>query len=554
MFHVSNNSIFNTRAFVLFALIMLAVISVTPSAYAAEQNSGDTPVTATDVDPIVTFVQADHAQKAALLKNWPYSEASFTKLMELMDSEVLMKDADNTIYIIKNDVELFNYQTDEPQGDDWPASLETVSLNNQLLDLVATQAALKGLSSSDLSARAEAIAKVAEHPEAIELDTLINYEKSESDPELKAQFAKIIARKSLDSGTEDEKIAALKSLEESSDPEILAIINAALENPDTPKSLKKPLKNARDSIESRIGRYEFIGNTFSGLSMASILLLAALGLAITYGLLGVINMAHGELIMIGAYATYLTQSLFMQHLPQLSSYYLLAAIPAAFLASACVGILIERIVVRPLYGRELETLLATFGVSLILIQLTRMIFGAQNVAVESVSWLSGGIHLTESIILPYNRIAIIGFTVFVLLAVTLLISKTRFGLFVRAVTQNRTMARSVGVSSSKIDMMAFGLGSGIAGLAGCGLAQIGNVGPDLGQNLIVDTFLVVVVGGVGQIAGAALASIGLGVGGTFLEVGIGAVLAKITLLVLVILFIQKRPQGLFSIKGRFVDQ
>ena len=289
------------------------------------------------------------------------------------------------------------------------------------------------------------------------------------------------------------------------------------------------------------------------MSTASILLLAALGLAITFGLLGVINMAHGELIMIGAYSTYVVQNLFQAYLPGMAGWYLVAAIPVAFLVSAIIGMIIERVVIRPLYGRELETLLATFGVSLILMQLVRMIFGAQNVEVSNVDWLSGAYQVSASLVLPYNRIAIIGFTVIVLALLIYLLNKTRFGLFVRAVTQNRQMARAVGIRSARIDMLAFGLGSGLAGLAGCALAQVGNVGPDLGQTYIIDAFLVVVVGGVGQVWGAVLASLGLGISGTVLEIGIGAVMAKIVLLVLVILFIQKRPQGLFALKGRFVD-
>lgn len=317
--------------------------------------------------------------------------------------------------------------------------------------------------------------------------------------------------------------------------------------------LKSALLDAEDSIEQRITISTWIGHLFTGLSTASILLLAALGLAITFGLLGVINMAHGELIMIGAYATYMVQNLFQAYFPSMTGWYLVAAIPVAFLVSAIIGMIIERIIIRPLYGRELETLLATFGVSLILMQLVRMIFGAQNVEVSNVDWLSGAYQVSSSLVLPFNRIAIIGFTIIILMLLVYLLNKTRFGLFVRAVTQNRQMARAVGISSARIDMLAFGLGSGLAGLAGCALAQVGNVGPDLGQTYIIDAFLVVVVGGVGQVWGAVLASLGLGVSGTVLEIGIGAVMAKIVLLVLVILFIQKRPQGLFALKGRFVD-
>jgi len=335
----------------------------------------------------------------------------------------------------------------------------------------------------------------------------------------------------------------VKVLADSNRPDVYALITQTLEQPQNNPALKATLLDAQNQIKTRLQISEWSGHVFSGLSTASILLLAALGLAITYGLLGVINMAHGELIMIGAYTTYVIQSFFKTHFAGLVDWYLLAAIPAAFLVSALIGMLIERTVIRPLYGRQLETLLATFGVSLILMQLVRMVFGAQNVEVSNVSWLSGGIAVTPSLMLPYNRIAIIGFTIAVLLLLVFLLNKTRFGLFVRAVTQNRQMARAVGIRSARIDMMAFGLGSGLAGLAGCALAQVGNVGPDLGQNYIIDAFLVVVVGGVGQVWGAVLAALGLGISGTVLEIGLGAVLAKIILLVLVILFIQKRPQG-----------
>ena len=375
----------------------------------------------------------------------------------------------------------------------------------------------------------------------------------EQNNKVKQRLAQLKARLDFESPDVLVQIQAAKVLTDSNRPEVLALVEQALTQSNLNPELKAVLVDAKSQIKTRIQASEWAGHVFSGFSTASILLLAALGLAITYGLLGVINMAHGELIMIGAYTTYVVQSLFKTYLGSYVDWYLIAAIPAAFLVSALIGMLIERTVIRPLYGRQLETLLATFGVSLILMQLVRMIFGAQNVEVSNISWLSGGIALSPSLMLPYNRIAIIVFTVAVLLLLVYLLNKTRFGLFVRAVTQNRQMARAVGIRSSRIDMLAFGLGSGLAGLAGCALAQVGNVGPDLGQNYIIDAFLVVVVGGVGQVWGAVLAALGLGISGTVLEIGMGAVLAKIILLVLVILFIQKRPQGLFAIKGRFVE-
>jgi urea transport system permease protein len=264
----------------------------------------------------------------------------------------------------------------------------------------------------------------------------------------------------------------------------------------------------------------------------------------------VINMAHGELIMIGAYATWLVQVFFRQSLPEYFDWYLLAALPIAFTASALVGAAMERTVIRFLYGRPLETLLATWGISLVLMQAVRSLFGAQNVGVENPSWMSGGVTFLGNLNLPWNRIIIIGFAVAVLVGVTLMITKTRLGLFVRGVTQNRPIASCMGVNTARIDTYAFALGSGIAGLAGCALSQIGNVGPDLGQSYIVDSFMVVVLGGVGQIAGTVYAALGLGMLNKFIEGWAGAVLAKIAVLVFIIIFIQKRPQGIFAMKGR----
>jgi urea transport system permease protein len=259
------------------------------------------------------------------------------------------------------------------------------------------------------------------------------------------------------------------------------------------------------------------------------------------------------LIMLGAYATYVVQNLFRHYLPQWFDAYVIAAIPVAFIVTGLVGIALERTVIRHLYGRPLETLLATWGISLILMQLVRTLFGAQNVQVENPGWLSGGVQLASNLVLPYNRIAIILFAFAVLLLVWVLLNKTRLGLFVRAVTQNRKMAGCVGVNTARVDAWAFGLGSSIAGLAGVALSQIGNVGPDLGKTYIVDSFMVVVVGGVGQLAGTVYAALGLGIISKYMEGFTGPVMAKIIVLVIIIIFIQKRPQGIFALKGRSAD-
>jgi urea transport system permease protein len=279
----------------------------------------------------------------------------------------------------------------------------------------------------------------------------------------------------------------------------------------------------------------------------------ALGLAITYGLMGVINMAHGELMMIGAYATYVVQNAFKAWLPGVFDWYIVAAIPVAFVTAGAVGAAMERSVIRFLYGRPLETLLATWGISLVLMQGVRSLFGAQNVQVENPAWLSGGVQALSNLTLPFNRIAIIIFAALVLAGLAFMVARTRLGLFVRGVTQNRPMAACMGVNTAKVDTYAFALGSGIAGLAGCALSQVGNVGPDLGQGYIVDSFMVVVLGGVGQLAGTVYAALGLGVLNKLLEGWQGAVLAKIMVLVLIVVFIQKRPQGLFAMKGRSAE-
>ena len=538
------------KHYVLAMLCIMAQIMFNPAW--AEVTSPTTVTSTTSQDAIQTFVKSDFATRRAMLNQWPASIEQLDQLVAYIDQNELYTDSSGHTYILKNDEKLLSY----PQLqaiDTWPSDLSQVTLVNTLRKALNFGQAKVKLNSDDASQRLAAVDILENNLDELDVATIKQLYLNEKSESVKARLAQLKARLDFNSSDEFIKIEAVKVLADSNRPDVYVLITQSLEQPQSNPALKTALVEAQNKIKTRLQISEWSGHVFSGLSTASILLLAALGLAITYGLLGVINMAHGELIMIGAYTTYVIQSFFKTHFAGLVDWYLLAAIPAAFLVSALIGMLIERTVIRPLYGRQLETLLATFGVSLILMQSVRMIFGAQNVEVSNVAWLSGGIALTPNLMLPYNRIAIIGFTVAVLLLLVFLLNKTRFGLFVRAVTQNRQMARAVGIRSARIDMLAFGLGSGLAGLAGCALAQVGNVGPDLGQNYIIDAFLVVVVGGVGQVWGAVLAALGLGISGTVLEIGLGAVLAKIILLVLVILFIQKRPQGLFAIKGRFVE-
>ena len=539
-----------TQIFLLQSIFAQNTLNTTEQSALAQDVENSS--VATTGDAIQQFVKADFSQRRGMLNQWPASIEELDQLVSYIDQNELYSDGSGQTYILKNDENLLSYPKLE-KIETWPSDLSQVTLVNTLRKALSFGQAKLKLESEEASQRLDAIDILENNLTEIDSNMVKGLYLKENNNKVKARLEQLMARLDYNSPDVLDKIRAVETLKESNRPDVLAMIEQELSHPNLNPELKTALMDAKSSIKTKLQASEWTGYVFSGLSTASILLLAALGLAITYGLLGVINMAHGELIMIGAYTTYVIQSLFKTHLAGYVDWYLIAAIPAAFMVSALIGMLIERTIIRPLYGRQLETLLATFGVSLILMQLVRMIFGAQNVEVSNISWLSGGISVTPSLMLPYNRIAIIGFTIAVLLLLVYLLNKTRFGLFVRAVTQNRQMAQAVGIRSSRIDMMAFGLGSGLAGLAGCALAQVGNVGPDLGQNYIIDAFLVVVVGGVGQVWGAVLAALGLGISGTVLEIGMGAVLAKIILLVLVILFIQKRPQGLFAIKGRFVE-
>ena len=433
-----------------------------------------------------------------------------------------------------------------------PASAEDVINNNRMRGEIDAAISALQLLSPDVAKRIDAVKLMLKEPDITKLPMLEKALSSETDNAAKALMLLARAAIMINSDKPQERLEAAKALAQNQTPDTVLLLNQRLSQEDN-KEVRHQIESSLRTIQSALGWGEKLGALFTGISLGSILLLVALGLAITYGLMGVINMAHGELMMIGAYATYVVQILFRQYLPAAFDWYLLVAVPISFLSAAVVGAVLERLVLKHLYGRPLETLLATWGISLVLMQSVRSLFGAQNVGVENPSWMSGGVQLLSNLSLPYNRLVIIGFALFVLLGMALLISKTRLGLFVRGVTQNRPMASALGVHTARIDTYAFSLGCGIAGLAGCALSQIGNVGPDLGQNYIVDAFMVVVLGGVGQLAGTVYAAMGLGLMNKLLEGLTGAVLAKIAVLVFIIIFIQKRPQGLFAMKGRSAE-
>jgi urea transport system permease protein len=437
-----------------------------------------------------------------------------------------------------------------------PDDLERIRINNRIRGQVESAIAGLRIFSPDPKVRLDA-AKGIEPTEAT-LPILTKALEAETVPQIRDALRAAQAAAKLQSPDAVQRLEAIAVLSGSRDPKaktlLMALVGKAADGtPVEPDArVREAAESAVAAIERRLVLFDYAGRVFTGVSLGSILLLVALGLAITYGLLGVINMAHGEMLMIGAYATFVTQSVFRARFPDALDWYLVAAVPVAFAVAALVGMALERTVIRWLYGRPLETLLATWGISLCLMQAVRQVFGAQNVEVANPTWMSGGVELAN-LVLPWNRIVIVGFSFFVLLLVWLMLTRTRLGLFVRGVTQNRTMAACVGVPTGRVDLLAFGLGSGIAGLAGCALSQIGNVGPDLGQSYIIDSFMVVVLGGVGQLAGTVYASLGLGVASKLLEPYVGAVPTKIMILVLIIAFIQKRPQGLFALKGRALE-
>ena len=435
-------------------------------------------------------------------------------------------------------------------------ALEKITINNKIRQVLGSSLAVLQLFSPDSKIRLSSAENLEENLDPKFLPLIQKALKMETEGKVRSVLSLAEGNIQIQSSDPAVRLAAVRALGKSEKENVKTKLLTLLAvdgngNPLEPDpAVRLEIKKAAQSIDRRLIFGEYLGRIFSGISLGSILLLVALGLAIIYGLMGVINMAHGELLMIGAYTTYAVQTLIFKYLPGAIDYSIVFSVPAAFLVSALVGILLERAVIRVLYGRPLETLLATWGISLILIQTIRMIFGAQNVQVRNPSWMSGGFPLLGNLVLPYNRIVIIFFSFAVLAGTWFLLTKTPFGLFIRAITENRTMASCAGVQTGKTDMWAFAVGAGLAGLGGCALSQIGNVGPEMGQSYIVDAFLVVVLGGVGQIAGTVFAAVGLGILNKFIEPVAGAVLAKIFVLVLIILVIQKFPQGLFALKGR----
>lgn len=494
------------------------------------------------------FTGASASEQAQLLEHWAAHPAPERRaFLDALQQGRIGTDKDKNPYV--QQAGQWRPLADA-SSDDTPRVLR---LNNRLRGLLNTALASHALADEDANVRLDAARALQRNAPPALLPLLEQRFEREDDGAVHDALALALANLQLASPEAATRLKAVRLLGETGEPLAKTRLQGLLDGDETDPAVRKAAETSLAQVERQLFIGELLGQAFSGLSLGSILLLAALGLAITFGLLGVINMAHGEMLMLGAYSTYLVQIGFQKLAPEYLALYPLAALPVAFLVTAAIGMALERTVIRHLYGRPLETLLATWGISLILIQLVRVIFGAQNVEVANPAWLSGGWQVLPNLVLPWNRIVIIGFALFVVALTWLLLNRTRLGLNVRAVTQNRNMAACCGVPTGRVDMLAFGLGSGIAGLGGVALSQIGNVGPDLGQGYIIDSFLVVVLGGVGQLAGSISAAFGLGVLNKILEPQIGAVLGKILILALIILFIQKRPQGLFALKGRVID-
>ena len=441
--------------------------------------------------------------------------------------------------------------SEEDVGSAEARAARPVIINNRLRQQIRDLKSVTALANPNPLARREAAQRLVGNADPVVLDALRLRQAEEANPLVKGVIdtALNIAVLRDPASQLNERLNAIDAVAGSLEPAVRNVLRDRLAQSDAAAE-RNAAERALKKIDLRTERYETADTIFFGLSLGSVLLLAAIGLAITFGVMGVINMAHGELIMLGAYTTFVVQQIF----PNGHEWSLLVALPAAFLVSALVGIVIERGVIRFLYGRPLETLLATFGVSLILQQAVRVIFSPLNRSVVTPEWMSGALQINPIFSLTYNRLYIIVFALIVFFALQLVLKKTRLGLQVRAVSQNRGTARAMGIRSERVNALTFGLGSGIAGIAGVALAQLTNVGPNLGQSYIIDSFMVVVFGGVGNLWGTLTAAFSLGIANKIIEPMAGAVLAKIMVLVFIILFIQRKPRGLFPQRGRAAEE
>jgi urea transport system permease protein len=545
-------------------LILLLSLCCPASVFAQDADASVSTTEATsDATPVetpaITEPEFDTLVKALTQGSLPKRAQTAKKLGKLDDPRVAdviaalqqgnlyaEKSSNPIVAVVDKSGNYVNVISGEKIAADATESLKRVPINNTMRTQLRTVLAALNLNDKNAAVRLDAVNRmIADGVDEDIIALLQERQKTEPDEDVRTAITAAVALMNLQSSEQQVRLDAIQILRGSLQQEVRTALLEIATN-DADDKVKQQAQFALDSIEDRIAAFRLTENIFFGLSLGSVLLLSAIGLAITFGVMGVINMAHGELMMIGAYVTWVVQQLFPNHI----AYSLMIAIPAAFIVAGLVGIAIERGVIRFLYGRPLETLLATFGISLILQQAARSIFSPLNRAVELPEWMSGSLVINPVLSITYNRLYIFIFGLIVFFALLAILKKTSLGLKVRAVSQNRAMARAVGVRASWVDAMTFGLGSGIAGIAGVALSQLTNVGPNLGQAYLIDSFMVVVFGGVGNLWGTLVGAMGLGIINKFLEPYAGAVLAKVLVLVLLILFIKKRPKGIFPQKGR----
>ena len=469
-------------------------------------------------------------------------------LQSLLEGKVFFVKKDKTIVLVKkNKNEFFakDIITGKSLGIFSKRQIKKVTINNSIRKKIKSGLSILNLQNSDDSVRLNAVKNSYNNIDSNlykKIQDLVRFEKNEK---IRNAMFVLLDIYHLDSIDKHIKTQAIKNLSNNLEPVVKNKL-FQIKNNEKNLEIKIEVEKALSAIETKTSFFKTLETIFFGISFGSVLILAAIGLAITFGVMGVINMAHGELIMLGAYTTYVVQML----MPNFIEASLFFAIPAAFLVSGLFGIIIQTGIIRHLHGRPLETLLATFGVSLVLQQLVRTVFSPLNRSVETPNWMSGALEINGILSLTWNRLYIIFFCLVVFTILMMILKKTALGLQVRAVSQDRNMAKVMGVRSNRVDAMTFGLGSGIAGIAGVALSQLTNVGPNLGQSYIIDSFMVVVFGGVGNLWGTLISGFGLGIINKFMEPWAGAVLAKVFILIFIVLFIQKKPKGLFPQKGR----
>jgi urea transport system permease protein len=509
------------------------------------------------------FREASYPDKEQIIQRLSEAGHANTRpvLTAMLEDRLYYRLSDQRIFLVTSadeslaSLDLIDPLTLKPAGSSPREALTRIGTNNRLRSVLKTTVARFALSSQDAAVRLDAVKEMQRSLDEASMTVLRQRAGVERDPGVKAEIEIALARADLDSGDPQARLAAVGALARRLRPEVRTRLEAMLEKtsdgafvePD--EGVRRAASDAVHRIDQWLAAYASVETLFFGLSLGSVLVLVAIGLAITFGVMGVINMAHGELMMLGAYTTYVVQLAMPKHI----GLSILVAVPAAFIVAGLAGVILERTIIRFLYGRPLETLLATFGVSLVLQQSVRSIFSANNRSVETPAWMSGTLQINEALAITFNRFYIVIFTLIVFALLQLVLKRTRLGLDIRAVSQNREMARAMGIRSQWVDALTFGLGAGIAGVAGVALSQLTNVGPNLGQAYIIDSFMVVVFGGVGNLWGTLIGGMSMGIVNKLLEPYAGAVLAKIFVLVALILFIQRRPRGLFPQTGRAAE-